>query len=66
MINNIQHLIINDLFFSIQCLRDLKDFMGVVFKLEPAKDPEDEDIILEQVNLSCMGIGYSHFSRRAT
>lgn len=49
---------------TIQFLRDLKDFMGVVFKLEPAKDPEDETIILEQVHLSCLGIGYNNISRR--
>ncbi|XP_044012396.1 RNA 3'-terminal phosphate cyclase-like protein isoform X2 [Aphidius gifuensis] len=49
---------------TIQFLRDLRDFMGVVFKLDPAKDPEDEDIVLEQVHLACMGIGYNNFSRR--
>ncbi|XP_011303786.1 probable RNA 3'-terminal phosphate cyclase-like protein [Fopius arisanus] len=48
----------------IQFLRDLKDFFGVVFKLEPAKDEEDDEITLEQVLLTCVGIGYTNLSKK--
>ncbi|KAK0077565.1 hypothetical protein PV325_003740 [Microctonus aethiopoides] len=49
---------------TIQFLRDLKDFFGVVFKLEQAKDEEDDDVTLDQVLMTCVGIGYSNLSRR--
>ena len=45
----------------IQFLRDLRDFFGVVFKIELLKD---EDEILEQVVLTCVGVGYTNISRR--
>ena len=45
----------------IQLLRDLRDFFGVVFKIEPLKD---EDEILDQVVLTCVGVGYTNISRR--
>jgi len=48
----------------IQFLRDLRDFFGIVFKLENVKDEEDEDSIQEQVLLTCVGIGYTNLSRR--
>ncbi|XP_015119693.1 probable RNA 3'-terminal phosphate cyclase-like protein [Diachasma alloeum] len=48
----------------IQFLRDLKDFFGIVFKLEPAKDEEDDEILLEQVLLTCVGIGYTNLSKK--
>ncbi|XP_008554925.1 RNA 3'-terminal phosphate cyclase-like protein [Microplitis demolitor] len=48
---------------TIQFLRDLKDFFGIIFKLDPARNQEDESI-LDQVVLTCTGIGYSNLSRR--
>ncbi|XP_043270964.1 probable RNA 3'-terminal phosphate cyclase-like protein [Venturia canescens] len=48
----------------VQFLRDLRDFFGIVFKLEPAKDDEDDDVVHEQVLLTCIGIGYTNLSRR--
>lgn len=45
----------------IQFLRDLKDFFGIVFKIEPLKE---EDEILEQVVLTCIGVGYTNINKR--
>ncbi|KAF7418547.1 hypothetical protein HZH68_001200 [Vespula germanica] len=45
----------------IQFLRDLRDFLGTVFKIEPIKE---EDEIKEQVTLTCIGIGYTNLSKR--
>lgn len=45
----------------IQFLRDLRDFFGVVFKIEPVKD---EDEMTPQVHLTCLGIGYTNISKR--
>ncbi|OAD52816.1 putative RNA 3'-terminal phosphate cyclase-like protein [Eufriesea mexicana] len=45
----------------IQFLRDLKDFFGIVFKIESLKE---EDEILEQVALTCIGVGYTNISKR--
>lgn len=45
----------------IQLLRDLKEFFGIVFKLEPCKE---EDEILEQVILTCIGVGYTNINKR--
>ncbi|XP_003395162.2 RNA 3'-terminal phosphate cyclase-like protein [Bombus terrestris] len=45
----------------IQFLRDLRDFFGIVFKIEPFKE---EDEILEQVVLTCIGVGYTNISKR--
>ncbi|XP_025263651.1 RNA 3'-terminal phosphate cyclase-like protein [Camponotus floridanus] len=46
---------------TIQFLRDLRDFFGIVFKIEPIKE---EDKILPQVCLTCLGIGYTNISKR--
>ncbi|XP_066599692.1 RNA 3'-terminal phosphate cyclase-like protein [Prorops nasuta] len=47
--------------FRIQLLRDLKEFFGIVFKIEPHKE---EGEIQDQVDLSCVGIRYTNLSRR--
>lgn len=47
--------------YRIQFLRDLRDFLGTVFKIEPIKE---EDEIKEQVMLTCIGIGYTNLSKR--
>lgn len=56
MLNLIKHH-----FYRIQFLRDLRDFFGVVFKIEPLKE---EDEVLDQVVLTCVGVGYTNISRR--
>ncbi|XP_032680421.1 probable RNA 3'-terminal phosphate cyclase-like protein [Odontomachus brunneus] len=45
----------------MQFLRDLRDFFGVVFKIELK---EAEDVVLEQVRLTCLGIGYTNMNKR--
>ncbi|EFN89340.1 RNA 3'-terminal phosphate cyclase-like protein [Harpegnathos saltator] len=45
----------------IQFLRDLRDFFGTVFKIEPVKEEEE---LLPQVHLTCLGIGYTNISKR--
>lgn len=45
----------------IQFLRDLRDFFGIVFKIEPLKE---EDETLDQVVLTCIGVGYTNISKR--
>lgn len=45
----------------IQFLRDLRDFFGIVFKIEPLKE---EDDVLDQVVLTCIGAGYTNLSKR--
>ncbi|XP_076239357.1 RNA terminal phosphate cyclase 1 [Calliopsis andreniformis] len=45
----------------IQFLRDLRDFFGIVFKIEPLKE---EDEVLDQVVLTCVGVGYTNISKR--
>jgi len=61
--------------FSIQFLRHLKEFFQVTFRVETSsedlKADEDEEgalggvpsITRETVTLSCVGVGYSNFSR---
>ncbi|KAL6449086.1 hypothetical protein ACFW04_000653 [Cataglyphis niger] len=46
---------------TIQFLRDLRDFFGIIFKIEPIKE---ENKILPQVRLTCLGIGYTNISKR--
>ncbi|XP_076174135.1 RNA terminal phosphate cyclase 1 [Ptiloglossa arizonensis] len=45
----------------IQLLRDLRDFFGIIFKIESLKE---EDEILDQVGLTCVGVGYTNISKR--
>ncbi|KOC69913.1 putative RNA 3'-terminal phosphate cyclase-like protein [Habropoda laboriosa] len=45
----------------IQFLRDLRDFFGVVFKIEKLRE---DDEILDQVVLTCIGVGYSNRGKR--
>ncbi|CAK9795461.1 Probable RNA 3'-terminal phosphate cyclase-like protein [Anthophora quadrimaculata] len=45
----------------IQFLRDLKDFFGIVFKIEKLRE---DDEILDQVVLTCIGVGYTNRGKR--
>ncbi|XP_046753307.1 RNA 3'-terminal phosphate cyclase-like protein [Diprion similis] len=49
---------------AIQFLRDLRDFFGIVFKIDMVSS--DETIVEEPslVLLTCVGIGYSNINRR--
>jgi RNA 3'-terminal phosphate cyclase-like protein len=44
--------------YSIEFLRNIRQFFGVTFKIEP--DPESKTVIL-----TCLGVGFKNFSRRA-
>ncbi|XP_063238044.1 RNA 3'-terminal phosphate cyclase-like protein [Bacillus rossius redtenbacheri] len=54
--------------YTIQCLRHIRDFFGLTFKLEPFKtsDEEEEELKLGGVKIimSCIGIGYINYSKR--
>ncbi|KAJ3297440.1 rRNA-processing endoribonuclease [Borealophlyctis nickersoniae] len=43
--------------FTIQYLRDIRDFLGVTFKIKP--DPETRTILL-----SCLGVGYTNVNKK--
>ncbi|RLU22671.1 hypothetical protein DMN91_004949 [Ooceraea biroi] len=47
---------------TMQFLRDLRDFFGVTFKVEHVRE---EDEVLPQVRLICLGIGYTNMNKRA-
>ncbi|ENN73435.1 probable RNA 3'-terminal phosphate cyclase-like protein [Dendroctonus ponderosae] len=52
--------------YSIGFLRNLRDFFGVTFKLEPFESEEDrEGTGSQKVLLTCVGIGYSNINKRA-
>ncbi|XP_011632550.1 RNA 3'-terminal phosphate cyclase-like protein [Pogonomyrmex barbatus] len=44
----------------IQFLRDLRDFFGITFKIDHVKE---EDEVLPQVRLTCLGIGYTNMNK---
>ncbi|RLN50186.1 hypothetical protein BBJ29_000479 [Phytophthora kernoviae] len=45
--------------YSIECLRHLRDFFGITFKIKP--DPETKTVLL-----SCLGIGFKNLSKKVT
>lgn len=45
--------------FSVQTLRHLRDFFGIMFKITP--DPANSTVLL-----SCLGVGYKNVARRST
>ncbi|RUP43445.1 RNA 3'-terminal phosphate cyclase/enolpyruvate transferase [Jimgerdemannia flammicorona] len=45
--------------FTIQYLRDLKDFFGVAFKIKP-------DATSQTIMMACLGIGYSNANKKTT
>ncbi|XP_012264455.1 probable RNA 3'-terminal phosphate cyclase-like protein [Athalia rosae] len=47
-----------------QFLRDLRDFFGIVFKLDTAKSDESTEDEQLLISLTCVGIGYTNINRR--
>eukprot|EP00644_Phytophthora_capsici_P004345 jgi/Phyca11/7190/fgenesh1_pm.PHYCAscaffold_17_\ len=45
--------------YSIECLRHLRDFFGITFKIKP--DPETKTVLL-----SCLGVGFKNLSKKVT
>ncbi|KAK7794793.1 hypothetical protein R5R35_004132 [Gryllus longicercus] len=54
--------------YTIHFLRHIRDFLGLMFKLEPwQRSEEEEELKLggNKIILSCVGIGYSNLSKKA-
>ncbi|XP_060071040.1 RNA 3'-terminal phosphate cyclase-like protein [Ylistrum balloti] len=53
--------------YTIQFLRHIRDFLQVMFKVEPElkKDDDDDDLQIggEKLLLTCVGVGYSNVSK---
>ncbi|KAE9351238.1 putative RNA 3'-terminal phosphate cyclase-like protein [Phytophthora fragariae] len=45
--------------YSIECLRHLRDFFGITFKIKP--DPETKTVLL-----SCLGVGFKNLAKKVT
>ncbi|KAI9922741.1 hypothetical protein PsorP6_002176 [Peronosclerospora sorghi] len=45
--------------YSIECLRHLREFFGITFKIKP--DPETKTVLL-----SCLGIGFKNLAKKVT
>jgi len=45
--------------FSIQYLRDLREFFGITFKIK-------QDFASNTLLLACVGVGYINYSKKAT
>ncbi|CAF4933795.1 probable RNA 3'-terminal phosphate cyclase-like protein [Pieris napi] len=53
--------------YTIKFLQHLKEFFGVMFKLEVLREDEDSDeetVVSQKVKLTCVGIGYVNISKR--
>ncbi|XP_004923660.1 probable RNA 3'-terminal phosphate cyclase-like protein [Bombyx mori] len=58
--------------YTISFLQHLKEFFGVMFKLEvqrtdiddEASDDEDETSVAQKIKMTCVGIGYVNISKR--
>lgn len=53
----------------IQFLRHLKDFFGVMYKMDASsRDVEDEELRLgtEKILMTCVGVGFSNLSKTMT
>ena len=44
---------------AVECLRHIRDFFGVTFKLEA--DQETRTVLL-----TCLGLGYTNFAKKVT
>ncbi|XP_058833572.1 probable RNA 3'-terminal phosphate cyclase-like protein [Topomyia yanbarensis] len=59
--------------YTVYFLQHLREFFGITFKLENADGEEDDDSMEEdgltgsnKVMLTCVGIGYSNYSKKVT
>lgn len=56
--------------YAIKFLQHLKEFFGVMFKLEVIRSDEDEDSdeeslgSVQKIKMTCVGIGYVNISKR--
>ncbi|XP_053610211.1 probable RNA 3'-terminal phosphate cyclase-like protein [Plodia interpunctella] len=50
--------------YTISFLQHLKEFFGVMFKLEVVRDGSDEELSARRVKMTCVGIGYVNISKR--
>jgi len=54
--------------YTVQCLRHVKDFMDLTFKLETLDKEEEEEKHLkmgaDKVILTCVGVGFTNMSKR--
>ena len=56
--------------YTVQCLRHVRDFMDLTFKLETLVREDEEDRTLrmgaDKVVLTCVGVGFTNLSKRST
>ena len=56
--------------YTVQCLRHVRDFMDLTFKLETLVREDEEDRTLrmgaDKVVLTCVGVGFTNLSKRQT
>ncbi|OMJ23135.1 putative RNA 3'-terminal phosphate cyclase-like protein [Smittium culicis] len=55
--------------FTVQYLRDLKEFFNISFKIEPSsitRPNSDNSKSSSSINLTCVGIGYSNVNKKKT
>ncbi|XP_038220779.1 probable RNA 3'-terminal phosphate cyclase-like protein [Zerene cesonia] len=54
--------------YTIKFLQHLKEFFGVMFKLEVLReqdeDSDEEQVVAQKVKMTCVGIGYVNISKR--
>jgi len=55
--------------YTVQCLRHVREFMDLTFKLETLeREEEDKDLKMgsDKVILTCVGVGHTNLSKRST
>ena len=54
--------------YSVQCLRHVRDFMDLTFKLETFFSQDEEDLRLgaDKVMLTCVGVGYTNLNKKTS
>jgi len=52
--------------YTVNCLRHVRDFMDLTFKLETHLNPDEEDLKLgaDKVMLTCVGVGYTNLNKK--
>ena len=55
----------HQLFYSIQFLRHLKEFFGVMFKIQAQQSDDDNSVAggESKILLSCVGAGYTNINK---
>merc|ERR1712062_481400 len=54
--------------YTVQCLRHVRDFMDLTFKLETFFSQDEEDLRLgaDKVMLTCVGVGYTNLNKKTS